>query len=119
MILGVDHVGIACTDIQRAIRRYEELFDLELAKYEERPASGVLEAMLASRTDPSTMPGGRQSYVQLLQPTRGDTALARFLRLNGEGLQHVGYAVTSVASVLAHLRTKDVRVIPDMPDHGI
>jgi len=119
MILGVDHVGIACTDIQRAIRRYEELFDLELAKYEERPASGVLEAMLASRTDPSTMPGGRKSYVQLLQPTRGDTALARFLRLNGEGLQHVGYAVTSVASVLAHLRTKDVRVIPDMPDHGI
>lgn len=118
MILGIDHVGIACADIQRSMRRYEELFGFKVVKYEERPASGVLEAMMASR-DPAGEPGGVQSYVQLLQPTRDDTALARFLRENGEGLQHVGLAVTHLASMLNSLTGRGVSIVPDMPSHGI
>ena len=118
MILGIDHVGIACADIRAAIARYERLFDLEVVKYEERPASGVLEAMLATRAA-APVPGARSTYVQLLQPTRDDTALARFLEERGEGIQHVGYAVRSIAPVLAHLAGNDVHVVPDMPAHGI
>lgn len=119
MILGIDHVGIACADIRSTIAQYQKLFDLEVVKYEERPASGVLEAMLASRAAAGPDPGGRRSYVQLLQPTSGDTALARFLEERGDGIQHVGYAVRSIAPVLAHLAGNDVHVVPDMPVHGI
>lgn len=118
MILGIDHVGIACADIQRSIQRYQELFDLELVAYEERPASGVLEAMLSSRAERVPSPAGG-SYVQLLQPIREDTALARFLGEFGEGLQHVGYAVTRIEPLLAELRSRGVAVVPDMPTHGI
>lgn len=119
MILGIDHVGIACADIQRAMRRYEDLFDLVLVKYEERPASGVLEAMLESRAAKDGTPGTIRSYVQLLQPTRDDTALARFLRERGEGVQHIGYAVTRIEPLLSRLAGKGVSVVPDMPSHGI
>lgn len=118
MILGIDHVGIACADIQRSIRRYEDLFGFEVVVYEERPASGVLEAMMASRDAPSE-PGDARSYVQLLQPTRDDTALARFLSVHGEGLQHVGFAVTHLAPHLDRLTGKGVSIVPDMPPHGI
>src|SRR5579863_2734571 len=103
MILGIDHVGIACRDIGRSMERYQELFGVELVKYEERPASGVLEAMLASPAGTFSAPGAIRSYVQLLQPVRDNTALARFLHEHGEGLQHVGYAVTRISPVLTRL----------------
>lgn len=119
MLLGIDHVGIACTDIRHSIQRYEELFELELVKYEERPASGVLEAMLSAKDRSADGPGGLGSYVQLLQPTRDDTALARFLREFGEGLQHVGYAVPRIEPALARLAAHGVHVVADMPTHGI
>lgn len=119
MILGIDHVGIACSDIERSMQRYQDLFELELVKFEERPSSGVLEAMLAGPAERVGSPGGIRSYVQLLQPTRDDTALARFLGEFGEGLQHVGYAVTQIAPLLGHLKRSGVAVVADMPTHGI
>lgn len=119
MILGIDHVGIACADLQNSMARYQDLFDLQLVRLEERPASGVIEAMLAARMHAEAPPGTLRSYVQLLQPTRQDTALARFLEEHGEGIQHVGYAVTRIAPVLAHMASRGIHVVPDMPRHGI
>ncbi|MHB1987968.1 MAG: VOC family protein [Acidimicrobiales bacterium] len=120
MLVGIDHVGIACFDVDAAIRRYETLFRLELAAYEERPESGVLEAMLrAGPRRAAPWKDTSASYVQLLQPTRDDTALARFLKERGEGIQHIGYAVADLEDALRHLGLRGVRVVPDMPRHGI
>jgi len=126
VLLGIDHVGIACRDIHGSMRRYRELFGLDVVRFEERPASGVLEAMLAvSPTALTTAVGGARdghrvvSYVQLLQPLRDDTALGRFLHEHGEGIQHVGYAVADLASVVPELERRGARLVPDMPAHGI
>ena len=120
MLASLDHVGIVCSDIDRSIHRYQVLFGLQVTRYEERPASGVLEAMLRiapNDSEMSVLTGA--SYVQLLQPTRNDTALARFLRQNGEGIQHIGYGVVDLQAALRQLRRHGVNLVPDMPQHGI
>lgn len=120
MLASIDHVGIACSDIDRSIHRYQMLFGLQVTKYEDRPVSGVLEAMLRvapSGSELTALSGA--SYVQLLQPTRSDTALAQFLRERGEGVQHIGYGVVDLQAALRQLRRHGVNLVPDMPQHGI
>lgn len=120
MLASIDHVGIACLDIDRSIYRYQMLFGLQMTRYEERPGSGVLEAMLrVAQSGPEMSVLNSASYVQLLQPTRNDTALAQFLEENGEGIQHIGYGVLDLQAALRQLRRHGVTLVPDMPRHGI
>src|SRR5579859_4889797 len=47
LLTRVDHVGIACRDLEVAIARYEATFGLQVVSREVNEAQGVREAMLA------------------------------------------------------------------------
>ncbi len=81
MLSRIDHVGIACRDLEAKIAFYESTFGLTVASIEVNEAQGVREAMLQVGTD---RPGS--SYVQLLEPLRPDTPVGRFLERRGEGV---------------------------------
>ncbi len=110
MLQRIDHVGIACRSLDAAIERYVELFGLTVASVETNESQGVREAMLA--TD------GGGSYVQLMEPLGDDTTVARFLARRGEGIHHIGYAVTDITAALAELGQTDVRLLDAKPRHG-
>src|SRR5258708_12167536 len=95
MLSRIDHVGIACRDLEAKIAFYESTFGLTVASIEVNEAQGVREAMLQVGTD---RPGS--SYVQLLEPLRPDTPVGRFLERRGEGVHHVGYGVADVTAAL-------------------
>ncbi|MEP7019688.1 MAG: VOC family protein, partial [Pseudonocardiales bacterium] len=69
---------------------------------------GVKEAMLDV--------GG--SFVQLLEPTRPDSPVARFLARHGEGVHHIGYGVDDVSAALQALAGKGIRLVDERPRHG-
>lgn len=105
----IDHVGIACHDLDDAIARYETLFGLTLASRETNEEQGVHEAMLE-------VAGG--SYVQLLQPTNPDSPVGRFLERRGEGIHHIGYGVADIKTSLEQLSGLGVRLLDERPRHG-
>jgi methylmalonyl-CoA/ethylmalonyl-CoA epimerase len=109
----IDHVGIACRDLEAKIAFYESTFGLTVASIEVNEAQGVREAMLQVRTD---TPGG--SYVQLLEPLGPDTPVGRFLERRGEGVHHVGYGVADITAALAAIGATGVRLIDERPRHG-
>ena len=109
MLTRIDHVGIACHDLDEAIARYETLFGLAVTARETNAEQGVHEAML------EVVAG---SYVQLLQPTHPDSPVGRFLERRGEGIHHIGYGVSDVAAALAQLTRDGVRLIDQRPRHG-
>ena len=47
LLTRIDHVGIACRDLDRAIALYRATFGLEVASLEVNEEQGVREAMLA------------------------------------------------------------------------
>ena len=47
LLTRIDHVGIACRDLDRAIGLYRDTFGLEVVSLEENQEQGVREAMLA------------------------------------------------------------------------
>jgi len=116
LLSRIDHVGIACRDLDAAIARYQATFGLQVASLEVNVEQGVREAML--RTGPGTVEGSPPGYVQLLQPLGPDTPVGRFLARRGEGLHHVGYGVDDIGQALAALGVRGVRLLDERPRHG-
>lgn len=119
LLTRIDHIGIACRDLDRSIARYESAFGLSLAAREVNEEQGVEEAMLvvAGPVDGRAADGGG-SYVQLLRPLAEDTPVGRFLARRGEGVHHVGYGVSDVAAALAELAGQGLRLVDRRPRHG-
>jgi methylmalonyl-CoA/ethylmalonyl-CoA epimerase len=109
----IDHVGIACRDLDAKIAFYESTFGLTVASIEVNEAQGVREAMLQVGKD-----AAGSSYVQLLEPLGADTPVGRFLERRGEGMHHVGYAVADITAALTSIGATGVRLIDERPRHG-
>jgi methylmalonyl-CoA/ethylmalonyl-CoA epimerase len=113
LLTSIDHVGIACRDLEAAVAWYESTFGLVLAHRERNQEQGVSEAILQV---PGAGPAG--TYLQLLEPLGPDTPVGRFLASRGEGIHHVGYRVADVTTALASVGAAGVRLIDARPRHG-
>ena len=118
LLTRIDHVGIACRDLDGTARLYEAAFGLQVVSLEVNSEQGVREAML--RVGPAGAAGAaaQPGYVQLLEPLADDTPVGRFLARRGEGLHHVGYGVTDIAEALAAMAGTGIRLIDSRPRHG-
>jgi methylmalonyl-CoA/ethylmalonyl-CoA epimerase len=117
----IDHVGIACRDLDRAVGLYQATFGLEVASIEVNEEQGVREAMLAvggSAAGDTAGAGVRPGYVQLLEPLGPDTPVGKFVARRGEGLHHVGYGVADISEALASIAGTGIRLIDERPRHG-
>jgi methylmalonyl-CoA/ethylmalonyl-CoA epimerase len=119
LLTRIDHVGIACRDLDAAIGRYESVFGLRVVSLEVNQEQGVREAMLAV-SGPGSGPGDglQPGYVQLLEPLGPDTPVGRFLARRGEGVHHVGYGVEDIGQALAEIGLRGVRLLDERPRHG-
>ncbi len=63
MLTRIDHVGIACRDLEERISFYESAFGLIVVSREVHEEQGVREAMLHVADGPAG-----SSYIQLLEP---------------------------------------------------
>jgi methylmalonyl-CoA/ethylmalonyl-CoA epimerase len=113
LLTRIDHVGIACRDLDASIEFYTATFGLLVAGRETNEGQGVREAMLYV----ADAPGGA-SYVQLLEPLSADTPVGKFLAQRGEGVHHIGYGVEDVAAALEQLSGDGVRLVDERPRHG-
>lgn len=127
LLTRIDHVGIACRDLDAAIGRYEATFGLQVVSLEVNEEQGVREAMLAvggaqavGRAQLAAVAAGdlQPGYVQLLEPLGPDTPVGRFLARRGEGLHHLGYGVQDIGQALAAIGLRGVRLLDERPRHG-
>ncbi len=107
-VTRIDQIAIAVEDLDATLELYERSFGLTASHREVVESDGVEEAMIDV--------GG--VWLQLLQPTRDDSPIARYLERNGPGLHHLGFGVPSVDGALEHLRDQGVRLIDEEPRRG-
>ena len=113
MLSRIDHVGIACRNLDAKIAFYESVFGLTVASTEVNESQGVREAMLHVSDGPMGA-----SWIQLLEPTGPDTPVGKFLERRGEGLHHVGYGVANITAALEAIGASGVRLVDERPRHG-
>ncbi|PZG27936.1 methylmalonyl-CoA epimerase [Spongiactinospora gelatinilytica] len=113
MFLRIDHVGIACHDLEAKIAFFESTFGMTVVSREVNEEQGVREAMLHVADGPNG-----SSYVQLLEPLSPDTPVGKFLAKRGEGVHHVAFGVPDVAEAMTELGGKGIRLLDERPRHG-
>ncbi len=133
LLTRIDHVGIACRDLEATVGLYVATFGLEVVSLEVNAEQGVREAMLRVGEGAAGLAGGpggagaagaagsaaaHPGYVQLLEPLAADTPVGRFLDRRGEGLHHVGYGVSDVRRALEEIGRTGIRLIDSRPRHG-
>ena len=137
LLTRIDHVGIACRDLDKSIELYRATFGLEVVSLESNSEQGVREAMLAvapgaGAAEAGGQPGlgglggfgGLGGYVQLLEPLGPDTPVGKFIARRGEGIHHVGYGVADINAALAAIGGTSggsgvgIRLIDERPRHG-
>ncbi len=107
MVERIDHVGIAVASIDEARKLYETL-GLSVEAIEEVPAEGVRVAFI---------PCG-ESAIELLEPTRDDSPVARFLSRRGPGIHHLCLGTADVAGDDGRLRAAGLEVLRERPTRG-
>jgi methylmalonyl-CoA/ethylmalonyl-CoA epimerase len=95
MFMRIDHIGIACHDLEEKIELFSRTFDLTVVAREVNEEQGVKEAMLHI----SDGEGGG-SYIQLLEPLSEESPVGKFLARRGEGVHHVAFGVPDVADAM-------------------
>lgn len=101
-LLGIDHVGLAVTDLDQAIERWSKTFGLEVSHREINESQGIEEAML------DLADGTR---LQLLAPLNSDSTIAKFLERSGEGMQQLAFRVTDIDDAMAKVLSAGMRLI--------
>ncbi|WP_214321551.1 methylmalonyl-CoA epimerase [Nonomuraea sediminis] len=113
MFMRIDHIGIACHDLEEKIALFSSLFDLEVVAREVNEEQGVKEAMLHIADGE-----GGGSYIQLLEPLSADSPVGKYLAKRGEGVHHVAFGVPDVAQAMEQIGEKGVRLLDERPRHG-
>jgi methylmalonyl-CoA/ethylmalonyl-CoA epimerase len=112
LILGVDHVAIAVTDMDASIARYTEALGFALAERKDIRGehSGMAYAVL--KTGDTTL--------VLVQGTSPASQVSKFLATFGAGMHHIAFAVNDLDEAIARATASGISVdTPVVSDEGI
>ncbi len=104
MITGLSHVSIVVPDIEAAAKTLAERYGLTTGARMVNAEQGVRLAYVE-------LPGAK---IELMEPSRPDSPVAKFLERNPKGgIHHFSLSVDSVDAAVGDLRGKGVRVLGD------
>jgi len=84
--MKIDHIAIAVNNVEQAARQYQQALGVENVVFETVESEGVKLAILK-------LENGR---IELMEPTRDDSPIKKFLEKKGEGLHHMALATTDI-----------------------
>lgn len=108
MELHLDHVAIAVKSIARMQPLFESLMGGTGSAPERVEAQGVEVVFV----------GEGAGRLELLEPTRPDSAIGKYLEKRGQGLHHVAYRVPDIEAALARLAADGIELIDRVPRPG-
>ena len=109
-VLGVDHIGIAATDLKE-VGAFWEALGLK--------ATGE-ETVAEQKVTTGFYPTPNGSEIELLVATEPASPIAKFIEKNGGrgGIQHIALLVDDLEAALADLKAKGIKLINEKPRKG-
>jgi methylmalonyl-CoA/ethylmalonyl-CoA epimerase len=108
MITGLDHIGIAVTNLNEALGIYERILGLKLVKIKTVENQGVKVALLLAG----------ETKIELLEPTDEGSSVAKFIAKKGEGIHHIALTVSNIENSLEEIKRKGIALIDEKPRIG-
>jgi methylmalonyl-CoA/ethylmalonyl-CoA epimerase len=98
-------VVIAVENMKKAVALYEDLFDFKF---------DIEWAMPGEHMNVKATKLG-DTLLQIVESTSPEGVVARFIQSHGEGLNHIAFKVDDLQKMVAKLRRKGVKLVPEEP----
>ena len=108
MIEKIEHIGIAVKNLDEANKIYEQLLGTPPYKMETVDSEGVNTSFFKTG----------KSKVELLQATKDESAIAKFIAKKGEGIHHIAFAVKDINKEIKRLKEGGYTIINESPKKG-
>ena len=104
----IEHIGIAVRSIETSNMIFEKLLGTPSYKTEEVTSEGVLTSFFRIGA----------SKIELLEATREDSPIAKFIEKRGEGIHHIAFDVADIHAEMRRLQGEGFVLLNAEPKHG-
>lgn len=104
----LEHIGIAVKNLEESNKLFAKLLGKPHYKIEAVESEGV-------RTSFFDVGGIK---IELLEATRPDSAVAKFIEKRGEGLHHLAFDTDPIQEKMSELKTQGFTLLSDSPKPG-
>ena len=104
----IEHIGIAVKNLESSNDLYEKLLGAKHYKVEVVESEGVSTSFF--QTGPNK--------IELLEATRPDSPIAKFIEKKGEGIHHIAFAVDDIEAEMERLRVEGFILLNETPKKG-
>lgn len=108
MIEQIDHIGIAVHSLEESGRLWGDVLGLAFEGIDEVEEQGVRVAFYRAG----------EVLIELLEPTRPDSPIAKFLASRGEGMHHIAMRTGDIHDARDKVAAEGVRLLSDAPRDG-
>ena len=104
----IEHIGIAVKNLKNSNELFSKLFGEPCYKMEEVESEGVKTSFFKVG----------DNKIELLEATKEDSPIAKFINKKGEGIHHIAFDVTDIEAEIERLKTEGFVVLNDKPKKG-
>lgn len=107
-MLKIEHLGIAVADLQKSLPLFEQLLNTPCYKTEIVESEGVSTAFFRLG----------ESKIELLEATRPDSPINKFIEKKGEGIHHIAFEVENIEAEMKRLAALGFSLLNEHPKQG-
>lgn len=107
-MLKVEHIGIAVKDLENSNDLFKKLFGKSHYKIESVDSEFVNTSFFKVGS----------TKIELLEATKEDSAIAKFIEKRGEGIHHIAFEVKDIYKEMKRLEKEGFRLINEKPKKG-
>jgi methylmalonyl-CoA/ethylmalonyl-CoA epimerase len=104
----IEHIGIAVRSLEASNLIFEKLLGVPSYKTEEVATEGVLTSFFRIGA----------SKIELLEATREDSPIAKFIEKRGEGIHHIAFDVADIHAEMRRLEAEGFVLLNAEPKRG-
>lgn len=108
MITGLEHIGIAVSDLDEALEVYEKILGLKVKRIKVIEEQKIKAALLLAG----------KIKIELMEPTDDEGPVARFIKKKGEGVHHIAFTVTNLEDFLKKIKEEGIVLVDEKPKIG-
>jgi methylmalonyl-CoA/ethylmalonyl-CoA epimerase len=107
-MINVEHIGIAVKDIAASNELFTKLFNTAPYKSESVESEGVMTSFFRIN----------QTKIELLEATKEESAIAKFIEKKGEGIHHIAFEVEDIYAEMKRLENEGFTLLNPEPKRG-
>jgi methylmalonyl-CoA/ethylmalonyl-CoA epimerase len=104
----VEHIGIAVKSLAFSNELFTKLLGVAPYKQEGVESEGVMTSFFQTG----------QTKIELLEATKPDSPIAKFLEKKGEGIHHIAFEVADILAEMERLKAEGFTLLNEIPKQG-